>query len=121
MSSRERWAAKMASLFVSEGQEGPVLHELAGMKVTVGRGPGCDIVLRNPLASRRHALIVCKGGRHAVVDLGSKNGIWLNGVRVQRRILKHRDVLWIGAARIDYLSADDSTTLSGLPSRATIG
>ncbi len=51
--------------------------------VTVGRGVGADLSLRDPGASRRHArLAVGADGGATVEDLGSKNGVRLNGVRL---------------------------------------
>ncbi len=51
--------------------------------VTVGRGEGADLALSDPGASRRHArLAVGADGGATVEDLGSKNGIRLNGARL---------------------------------------
>ena len=52
-------------------------------EVTVGRGDGSDLTLTDPGASRRHArLAVGADGGATVEDLGSKNGVRLNGVRL---------------------------------------
>jgi len=48
----------------------------------VGRTPECDLVLGNPSVSRRHAAIVCSGGRVLVEDLGSHNGTRVNNAVV---------------------------------------
>ncbi|MDN7120452.1 FHA domain-containing protein [Nocardioides sp. ChNu-153] len=58
---------------------GPVV---AGRTFTIGRAQGCDVVLDDPLVSRRHAAIEL--GRAAVLrDLGSFNGTYVNGSRLQ--------------------------------------
>jgi adenylate cyclase len=49
---------------------------------TFGRTPGNTIVLPTPKASRRHAMIHEQGGEFWVVDLGSTNGVQINGVRL---------------------------------------
>jgi pSer/pThr/pTyr-binding forkhead associated (FHA) protein len=44
--------------------------------VTIGRDPGCDIVVDDPYASPRHCMLVEESpGRWTVRDLGSTNGI----------------------------------------------
>ncbi len=52
-------------------------------EVTVGRSVGSDLTLTDPGASRRHArLAVGADGGAMVEDLGSKNGVRLNGARL---------------------------------------
>lgn len=48
----------------------------------IGRWEGNDIVLGDPEASRRHAQIRREGGRYVLVDLGSKNGTFVNGAPI---------------------------------------
>ena len=63
----------------------------------IGRGPGCDLQLDDPLVSRRHA-VVCSGTTGTVIeDLSSANGIYLNGDRCQRTLaLRAGDVIQMG-------------------------
>ncbi|MBX3120174.1 MAG: FHA domain-containing protein [Fimbriimonadaceae bacterium] len=50
---------------------------------TVGRDPSCDIALTwEPSVSRRHAEITVSGGQITVVDIGSTNGTYVNGVPI---------------------------------------
>ena len=53
--------------------------------LTLGRGEGNTLVLRDARASRRHAAIRAEGGGWAVEDVGSSNGTYLDGVRVTGR------------------------------------
>lgn len=47
----------------------------------IGRAHGCDIHLDDPLVSRRHARVIsCEVGT-AIQDLGSSNGLYVNGRR----------------------------------------
>jgi adenylate cyclase len=51
---------------------------------SIGRAPSSDIVLTNPNVSRHHALIHTQGGKNFfIIDLGSKNGTYVDGRRVQ--------------------------------------
>jgi FHA domain/Domain of unknown function (DUF1707) len=51
-------------------------------EVTIGRSPDCDCLLGDPSVSRHHARLCRDGDLWVLRDLGSRNGTWLNGVRV---------------------------------------
>jgi pSer/pThr/pTyr-binding forkhead associated (FHA) protein len=53
--------------------------------VVLGRGRGVGLRLPDDQVSRRHARVRRRGGRVLVEDLGSKNGLRVNGVRVEQR------------------------------------
>src|SRR5687767_7531098 len=50
--------------------------------LVIGRDPGCDLVLDHPTVSRRHATLARRGEILEVADLGSQNGVFVNGARV---------------------------------------
>lgn len=50
--------------------------------VTLGRGRGCDVVLRDDTVSRAHAEIRREGDGWQIRDLGSLNGTWIAGRRL---------------------------------------
>jgi hypothetical protein len=79
--------------------------------VTVGRDPGNDIVIDVPSVSRRHARLTYQDGWFHVQDLGSANGVVVNGVRVtgSRRIAPGDQVA---------LSRDLAFVLEWVPSTA---
>lgn len=52
-------------------------------ELTLGRSSYASIVVNNPLASREHAIIRPAPGGLEVVDLGSKNGTYVNGERLE--------------------------------------
>ena len=70
----------------------------------VGRDPACDISETNdPLMSRRHAAFNA-GPRHVTVkDLGSRNGILVNGVKTAESVLDSGDVVQIGHLQVRYV------------------
>lgn len=49
----------------------------------VGRAVGCDLRLDDPQVSKRHARIWLEGARAWIEDLGSRNGTWIDGRRVE--------------------------------------
>jgi hypothetical protein len=65
-------------------------------RVVLGRGRGCDVVLRGNGVSRVHAALVRCGSRWWIEDLGSRNGTWVGGERVARRRVCDGDVLHLG-------------------------
>ena len=56
--------------------------ELPAGVTIVGRGEGCQLVLDDPLISRRHACFVVDDREVTLKDLGSTNGVLVNGARV---------------------------------------
>jgi serine phosphatase RsbU (regulator of sigma subunit) len=60
-------------------------HQLRGKVTTIGRDPGCDVVVRTDQTSYRHAIIVQAGGGYYLEDLESVNGVFVNGRRVAGR------------------------------------
>ena len=67
--------------------------DLGGVSI-IGRSPECQIIVEDPRVSRRHAMIRKQDGGFYLFDLGSFNGIYLNGSRVTAaRQLRHGDTL----------------------------
>ncbi len=57
--------------------------KLDDREATLGRAPGCEVLLDDPTVSSRHAVLSPRGGRLLVDDLGSRNGTLLNGRRLK--------------------------------------
>ena len=66
----------------------------------LGRSKGCDVVLEDEDASRRHALLRTLGGALWAVDEGSTNGTLLEGENIVRKRVKAGDVLLVGASTV---------------------
>jgi pSer/pThr/pTyr-binding forkhead associated (FHA) protein len=70
---------------------------LPGEPKTIGRAPRADFIVDAPLVSRLHCrLNLDDHARLAVEDLGSTNGTWVNGHKVQRAPLAPGDKLKVG-------------------------
>jgi hypothetical protein len=75
---------------------------LGGSRVLLGRSRECDIMVNDPNVSRRHAELRSEGGRWSVVDLGSTNGIKVNGRRTEQRELSDGDKLTLGVTDFTF-------------------
>jgi pSer/pThr/pTyr-binding forkhead associated (FHA) protein len=85
-------------------------------KYLIGRSSSCNVVLDAPLVSRRHAVVDVDANRAAVADLGSRNGVFVNGVRVRgTRVLRDGDTISLGAETLDVTIG--RVALSGRPTR----
>lgn len=85
---------------------------------TVGRSNECECMLDDVNVSRRHALLKKDWSGFVVEDLGSKNGVLVNDVRIRRRRrLKNEDELTIGPVRLVFVDpdADLLDALKGVP------
>lgn len=64
----------------------------------VGRHRSCDVVITNETVSGRHCQITETPDGHVVEDLGSSNGTFVNGKRVETSLLKSGDRITLGTA-----------------------
>jgi hypothetical protein len=67
--------------------------------VTVGRADDNDLVLADPEVSRHHARLEPDGEGWRAIDLGSTNGTWVNGVRLNMATIAVGDEVAFGASR----------------------
>jgi predicted component of type VI protein secretion system len=72
-------------------------------RMVIGRDPMCDVSENDPLLSRRHAEFVDSGSDVVVRDLGSRNGILVNGVKQPQAVLQSGDVVQIGHLQFKYV------------------
>ncbi len=70
---------------------------------TIGRDAQCQIRIQDPDASRRHAAIQPFGREFYIMDMGSTNGILINGQQEEKRILRHADKITIGRQEFQFL------------------
>jgi len=65
--------------------------------MTVGRRESCDISLKYPNVSGTHCELTYQDGYWMIKDLGSQNGIKVNGERATRKVLQPRDEVSIAS------------------------
>lgn len=84
---------------------------IEGKGLKVGRGKHNDIVLADHFASIDHALIRYKKGVNTIEDLGSTNGTWVNGERINSPIqLVVDDYVKIGSITFQYSRWQNEST-----------
>jgi len=87
--------------FIVKGPNGvEKAYPMRAITVTIGRSDQCDIAVKDSSMSGKHAEISKINGEIRVKDLGSANGIWLNGERVDDVELFDGDVLRLGQTSI---------------------
>ena len=88
----------MAIRLVPVSEDLPVMT-LDGRAITVGRAEDNDLVLPDPEVSRHHARLEPAGAGWRVVDVGSRNGTWVNGERASRQPLAPGDTVMFGGVQ----------------------
>jgi serine phosphatase RsbU (regulator of sigma subunit) len=100
----------MASIIVRERDEEPHVVRLDRMRMTVGRSVRADIPLRDPFASRLHAVLQHDGPYVLLADIGSSNRTLVNGIPVsEARRLVQGDVIQIGEAELTFVAHDKTS------------
>jgi hypothetical protein len=74
------------------GQTVPLRDEVT----TIGSVAGNTVVLSDPAVSRKHIGIRRVGDRYELADLGSTNGVYVNGHRMAKKMLDPGDIMRVG-------------------------
>lgn len=86
-----------------KGTHFPVRRE----ETVIGRSAYCTIVLSNELASRQHCALKAAPDGLVLTDLGSRNGTYVNGERVdESRLLAAGDLIKVGTDLLEVLDSD---------------
>lgn len=105
-----RYTAKVVTL---SGAAMGAEFELDCPRVTIGRGPGVTVAFDAPTMSRQHAAIDYGREGFRISDLGSTNGITVNGKAVQACEIRHGDRFEIGGEQFQLVieeKADEPDT-----------
>ncbi len=93
-------APRTMALEAMGGLAGLGLAAQAPSEVMIGRDPTIAIVIDNPVVSGRHARILKTREGLVIEDLGSTNGTYVNGQRVQRQRINFTDDVRVGSAPV---------------------
>ena len=75
-------------------------HPIDDHPLVVGRDPQCDLFFADKKLSRRHARFERDGDGIRLVDLGSRNGCWVNEERVEKKLLTPSDAVRLGSLSV---------------------
>jgi diguanylate cyclase (GGDEF)-like protein len=101
-----------ALLTVLRGENPGVLFALEGLESVVGRSPDVSVSLPDDTLSRRHACIRRIGNTYAIEDLGSTNGTFVDGLRVEgTRTLEDGARIGVGANTVLHFRLVDAVEL----------
>lgn len=100
----------MPKLIVMESPGKTTQVTLATAETRIGRAPTSDIVVDANEVSRTHASITVEPAFVTLKDLGSRNGTFVNGRRVETQVLADGDSIKIGACEMRFLAGDQEFT-----------
>lgn len=107
----DREDPRIGHLKVFEGEEKQDrVYPLKEKKVYyIGRSSEVDVPLSDMKVSRKHCKVERKGNRYRVVDLGSRNGTFLNGKRIRMALLSDGDQIRVGFTVLQFFLAEVGT------------
>jgi adenylate cyclase len=94
-----------------------------GVTLVVGRAPTSDVPVIDPTISRRHAEVDFRDGAIVVRDLGSSNGTFVNGARVDSSPVAAGDTITFGKVgfKVQHVGAPVNTPRPGAPTNTPPG
>jgi DNA-binding NtrC family response regulator len=112
-SSMTRQAGRGRLLIVKGPDKGESIA-IGDLAMTVGSGPGNEVLLSDPTISRKHCIVEPRAEGVIVRDLGSTNGSFVQGARFQELTLGFGTEVTIGQTVLKYVPSEEALEL--LPS-----
>ena len=88
------------------GGDQPRTISLGNDAVTIGRSNSADVRIMSADLSRKHALVERTRWGYRIVDLGSRNGVYVNEVRAHSCVLRDGDTVQLGNVVMIYLEGN---------------
>jgi transcriptional regulator with PAS, ATPase and Fis domain len=107
-------------LTVLGGPDSGLRRSIDPQGLTVGSGAICQMKLTDPTVSRMHCEVRVVEGAARVIDLGSTNGVIVNGVRVKEAVLSPHSTIQLGETTL-RVDAGDQLTFFELSRRTRFG
>ena len=93
------------ALLLSEADNGQAVNFRLTALTYIGRSEDNQLRLLDPGVSRRHVLVMATPGGYTIRDLGSQNGTYVNGTRVDESPLADGDRITIGEINLVFRGA----------------
>jgi pSer/pThr/pTyr-binding forkhead associated (FHA) protein len=94
--------SQRAFLEITGSEEKNGIFELGERAVVIGRSAECDIQLGVQNVSRKHARVVFHNEEYVIEDLESTNGVFVNGIKVVKCVLRKNDQIEIGGVKLVF-------------------
>ena len=80
-------------------------------EIEIGKASHNNIVIADPTVSNTHAILLARDGGYSIVDLGSRNGTFVNGERLSNhaRTLRHGDSVQLGQTVLTFRNSGETT------------
>jgi len=98
-SERKAWSKISADMELADQTRS---YALECDEILIGRHASADIRLPDMSVSRYHAMLNVTDGKWTITDIGSKSGIYVNGVHVQHVRLYDNDIITLGNRRLIF-------------------
>lgn len=98
-SAKKRWAKISSNM---ELVEPGITYPLGCDEILIGRHASADIRIPDLSVSRYHAMLTVTDGVWTIKDMGSKSGVYVNGILVKERTLRENDVINLGNRRLVF-------------------
>jgi predicted Zn finger-like uncharacterized protein len=99
-------ANRRYSLAVILGANAGQIYTVTKPRTVLGRGTESDVQLQDSEVSRKHAMLEIRGDEATVVDLGSTNGTYVDGVRVQKAPIYSNQEFSLGTTTLMFIVTD---------------
>ncbi len=110
----------MSKLFCIKGSLEGKKFEITQKIMVIGRSAENDIAAEDQGISRKHAKVYKRDDMFFIEDLGSRNGVQINGKQVEKSALRDNDVIRIGALAFKFKTEDSQSQSSGSLKTRTI-
>lgn len=109
------WAIKILT-----GPQAGLIYPIKEGKHTLGRAPSCDVKIASNSVSKEHATLLAVGDKLILSDLDSRNGTFVNGVKIQNQRLNPGDKVSLHDVLVDILQTTGEQALAA-PALAPTG
>ena len=79
------------------------MHKVDKETFVIGRSRTCDLVIPSSKVSRQHSSVSLENGTHFIEDLGSANGVWKDGVKVQKERIGDGDEFMVSEELLKFI------------------
>ena len=77
-------------------------------RISIGRAPNCDVVIRLPSISKVHAHVLIDGGHYSLADAGASNSTYVNRTKLENKVavpLRFGDTVLLGPIKFEFVDA----------------